>query len=66
MKEKIHKKIKLATAALAVSASIMTAVVLNIDHFKNTLQQTISTHAAETTPQPSGNIIARGEDGVPW
>ena len=25
-----------------------------------------STETASTTPQPEGNVIARGEDGVPW
>ena len=25
-----------------------------------------SVYAAEATPQPEGNVVARGEDGVPW
>ena len=68
MKEErsIRKKIKIGSAALILSASIATAVALNADTINNSLQNALSTHAAETIPQPSGSVIARGEDGVPW
>lgn len=66
MQKRIHRKIKIGTAALVIGTSLVTTAALNIDSIHNTLQQALRAQAAETVPQPSGNVIARGEDGVPW
>lgn len=62
---RMHKKIKLGVAALMLSIIAVVTISINEISFSNTTASTLLAHAAET-PQPKGNIIARGEDGVPW
>lgn len=66
MKRKIRKKIKLGIATAAIGASVVTAAAANANYINDALQHTLFAQAAETVPRPSGNVIARGEDGVPW
>lgn len=63
---KMHKKIKLGTTMFIIGASLAITATFSTNNVHDILQQVLHAHAAETTPQPSGSVIARGEDGVPW
>ena len=41
MQKRIHRKIKIGTAALVIGTSLVTTAALNIDSIHNTLQQAL-------------------------
>ena len=68
---KINKKYairKLAVGAASVSIGLFISNSVDIESFTNsTVLQNVAKAADEVTNwQPEGNIIAQGEDGVPW
>ena len=58
-------KVGVGSALIGLSFLGVTGLVNDIPVIGN-LTGTHVVHAAETAPKPEGNVIAQGEDGVPW
>lgn len=68
---KVNKKYairKLAVGVVSISIGLFVSNSVDIESFTNsTVLQNVAKAADEVTNwQPEGNIIAQGEDGVPW
>ena len=68
-KKEIHSirkfKVGVGSALIGLSFLGVTGVLDNVPVVKDVVGVQ-SVYAAEATPQPEGNVVARGEDGVPW
>lgn len=58
-----NKAYGLASALLGIT--VIGTVATNVEQIKPIVHM-INAQAADTSPKPSGQIIAQGEDGVPW
>ena len=58
-----NKAYGLASALLGIT--VIGTVATNIEQIKPIVHM-LNAQAADTNPKPSGQIIAQGEDGVPW
>lgn len=60
------RKFKIGVGSALIGLSVLGAgLISNVPAIQNVISVQ-AVHAAETTPQPEGRVIAQGEDGVPW
>ena len=60
------RKFKIGVGSALIGLSVLSAgLISTIPAIQNSIGIQ-AVHAAETTPQPEGRVIAQGEDGVPW
>ena len=61
------RKFKVGVGSALIGFTLLGAVgVLDQIPFIGDTFGVEAVHADEATPKPEGNVIARGEDGVPW
>ena len=61
------RKFKIGVGSVLIGLSVLSAGLLSSNvHVIQNVIGIESVHAAESTSRPEGNVVAQGEDGVPW
>ena len=60
------RKFKIGVGSALIGLSVLSAGLISAIPAIQNVISVQAVHAAESTPQPEGRVIAQGEDGVPW